>query len=501
MTDQSSKQTVVWTHNEDDYEIKNPVGLGGTALVFAATHKPSNAKVAIKRVSQKNFEDNFDAIQKEVKFMKEFQHENLITYHVTFYTQREKYLYIVMPLMESGSLQDLVRYRKQTNPDILGKTLFSDKEIGAIIHFVLKALEFLHKSEFIHRDVKATNIFLNHDGSVKLGDFGVSRKLVQSDAGSNNQMTMTGTPVFMAPDMQFDKYNEKVDIWSLGIVLHVLSFGQSPFNRKHNPLQIMTRVATLKSGEALLREPFHEGTQVKLSDSLKKAILDCTEIFPDKRKSATELLKMKFFSKSESKLSTFLKDWFSSHHEQVKNIAESTTKEVLEKNSKKLSSLQNSPSDIAGTNKFAGMVKGLSGRFAVQTLFDLTEDDSEADYELAQTLTEPRASEQIHVKLTIRGKDNKLLNIQFTVDVGDKPSSLANELVREKLIDEKDMEAFEQAFKEMINNELPHFENHVRLDSYTGEPTTRNRQGQMGYARLIVHKRSGSTAQTETPKK
>ncbi len=87
--------------------------------------------------------------------------------------------------------------------------------IGAILHSVLEGLNYLHQNKMIHWDIKADNILLNEKGEAKLADFGVSAKLLSTYASKES---VIGTPFWMSPEiLSKNKYNNKTDIWSVGI--------------------------------------------------------------------------------------------------------------------------------------------------------------------------------------------------------------------------------------------------------------------------------------------
>merc|ERR1711976_610843 len=275
------------------------------------------------------------------------RHQNIINFYKSFLARQTGTMYIVMPLM-TGSLQDLVRTRTNNSKfkDKNNQTPpFSDREIASIAKYVLLALEHMHKSKLIHRDVKATNIFINSSGLVILGDYGIAKMLRgctleqsrssfrDSNTDPEYEMTLTGTPVFMAPDIQNERYDEKVDIWSLGIVLHILAFGNTPFGKGgQKPMQILVKIVKLKSGEELMKPPYHENSNIQISKDLKEFILDCTTIDPKKRKSAKELLKHKFLNKAKGK--EFLSNIFTKQESEIQAVASDMSKMVMEKDKK-----------------------------------------------------------------------------------------------------------------------------------------------------------------------
>ena len=94
----------------------------------------------------------------------------------------------------------------------------------AIIYYFLKriclGIKEIHKHKLIHRDLKPENIFLTNDMKVKIGDFGISKQLNNI---SEFAKTQCGTPIYMAPEiLKGEKYNYKVDIWSLGAIIYEL---------------------------------------------------------------------------------------------------------------------------------------------------------------------------------------------------------------------------------------------------------------------------------------
>lgn len=105
---------------------------------------------------------------------------------------------------------------------------YSEKEILKIGRDVCTALVLCHNKGIIHRDIKPENIFINADGNYKLGDFGISRIL--SAAPSAMASSGVGTPEYAAPEQFMRRYDKRVDIYSLGLVLYELSNGNKlPF--------------------------------------------------------------------------------------------------------------------------------------------------------------------------------------------------------------------------------------------------------------------------------
>ena len=88
----------------------------------------------------------------------------------------------------------------------------------------------MHNNKKIHRDVKAGNILLDQKGSAKLADFGVSAEI----ATNAQRDTIIGSPYWMSPEMLVEsRYDQKTDIWSLGITAIEIAEGRAPYSNIH----------------------------------------------------------------------------------------------------------------------------------------------------------------------------------------------------------------------------------------------------------------------------
>lgn len=106
---------------------------------------------------------------------------------------------------------------------------------------VLRGLEYLHAKKTIHRDVKAANILLDQRGHAKLADFGVSASAMYTNARFR---THIGSPYWMSPEIiRYSEYDQKTDIWSLGITAIEIAEGQVP-NSHIKPYMVMFLLKT-----------------------------------------------------------------------------------------------------------------------------------------------------------------------------------------------------------------------------------------------------------------
>jgi serine/threonine protein kinase len=124
-----------------------------------------------------------------------------------------------MEYADGGDLYEMIKKKKKL------RARFSEPEIWKIFIQIVKGLKALHKHKVLHRDLKCANVFLNKDGTVKLGDLNVSKV-----AKMGLVYTQTGTPYYASPEVWQDKpYDSKSDIWSLGVVLYEMCTLNPPF--------------------------------------------------------------------------------------------------------------------------------------------------------------------------------------------------------------------------------------------------------------------------------
>lgn len=148
---------------------------------------------------------------------------------------------------------------------------------------MLKALAYLHENRIIHRDVKAANILVTEDGHIKLGDFGVAVPMISKA----RRGTLAGSFLWMAPEFVLGKatYDSKADIWSFGIAIYEMLTGSPP----------LKDVAPYKLVELFADTNYTVPMPPSMSKLESEFIMQCLQVHPEKRPSARELLKSRFF--------------------------------------------------------------------------------------------------------------------------------------------------------------------------------------------------------------
>jgi len=200
-----------WQWNSDEnpleaFEFLEELGVGACGRVLKAAHKRmNNFIVAIKIVKQGDKRIQSE-LEKEMEILKKCRSENVIAYYGTIL--RENETWILMDYCAVGSVKDIMK---------LSDEPLSLAQCRYVVLHTLKGLTYMHAVGILHLDIKAANILLTENGVIKLADFGVSQVL------KNVEMTHTdyiGSPLFMAPEIiKKEGFNNKADIWSLGITI------------------------------------------------------------------------------------------------------------------------------------------------------------------------------------------------------------------------------------------------------------------------------------------
>jgi serine/threonine protein kinase len=204
------------------YQRLETVGKGSYGSVHKGIHRATGNVVALKIIDlDADDGDDVDSIQREVALLTQLRDGPNITKYYGCYLDGPR-VWIVMELAQGGSVYSLM----QSSPD----NCLEEKYVVVIVREVLTGLNYLHKSNVIHRDIKAANVLISASGKVMICDFGVSALLATTNSKRN---TFIGTPYWMAPEVAqpIPAYDTKADIWSLGIMIYEMMKGSPPHFR------------------------------------------------------------------------------------------------------------------------------------------------------------------------------------------------------------------------------------------------------------------------------
>lgn len=198
--------------------LNEVVGNGTYGIVYKGYEKKTSQKLAIKVIEKSRFPSSFQEtlnkmIENETNILLDLLHPNILK--LLAYEATNEKIYLITEYCDGGDLS----LKQGQIP--LRQTMNYFKQI-------IKGLVFAHENNYIHRDIKPANILLCK-GIVKLADFGLSRIVDNIDKKSH--MTVVGSPLYMAPEVyEEEKYCSKCDVWSAGILLYQMIYGETPWN-------------------------------------------------------------------------------------------------------------------------------------------------------------------------------------------------------------------------------------------------------------------------------
>jgi calcium/calmodulin-dependent protein kinase I len=201
------------------FRLKGVLGTGAFSTVREGFHR-SNADVsyAVKCINRKKLSDEDEAaLLDEVAILKEMKQTHIIRLY-DFFEEPSTY-YLVMERMRGGELFDR----------IVAKAYYNEKEARDTCKILLEAVQHCHSHHVAHRDLKPENLLLlseDDDSAVKIADFGFAKKVYER----NSLTTQCGTPGYVAPEiLEGTPYDERADMWSVGVILYILLGGYPPF--------------------------------------------------------------------------------------------------------------------------------------------------------------------------------------------------------------------------------------------------------------------------------
>ncbi|KAL7751845.1 MAP kinase kinase Wis1 [Sorochytrium milnesiophthora] len=203
--------------NMAELELREELGKGQYGVVQKVFHKPTKVVMAMKEIRLELDPSKLSQILMELDVLHKSHSPFIVEFYGAFFI--ESCVYYCMEFMDAGSLDRLYPYNGGAPENILSRLALS----------IVSGLRFLKEElKIIHRDIKPTNVLANTKGEVKLCDFGVSGRLIQSLAKTN-----IGCQSYMAPErianVEAAPYTVASDVWSVGLSLLEMGMGQYPY--------------------------------------------------------------------------------------------------------------------------------------------------------------------------------------------------------------------------------------------------------------------------------
>jgi calcium-dependent protein kinase len=250
------------------------LGSGISGLVRLVTHKATGLKYAVKVLDLGLVETptGLQQLREEIFIMCQLDHPNIVRLEEVYESHSE--IYLVQELCLGGELFD----RLDEQPDYH----YTEAECARLVKQMLSAVRYLHSKGIIHRDLKLENFLfssVNADSELKMIDFGLSKHFMYGEV----QHEAVGTPYTVAPEVIRGSYDERCDVWAIGVIAFLLLSGEPPFGGCGGPESLMQVRSNILMGHYEF-EPADIWEQV--SEQARHFILTMLVTDPQKRPTA-----------------------------------------------------------------------------------------------------------------------------------------------------------------------------------------------------------------------
>mmetsp|Transcript_10913 Transcript_10913/g.20752 ORF Transcript_10913/g.20752 Transcript_10913/m.20752 type:complete len:581 (+) Transcript_10913:82-1824(+) len=260
------------------------LGKGSFGSVVLGLNVETGELMAVKQIVLPSTDTDMSALEQEINLLRSISFPYVVKYlGCQLFPPSKK---------EAGSLDIFLEFVPGGSiASVLSN--FGSFEESLVRHYtrqVLLGLEYLHRHNIVHRDIKGGNILLDASGVCKLADFGASAHIKDLLETQEGKPSITGTVCWMAPEViKQEKQDDRVDIWSMGCTVVEMASGKPPWQGFNNPVAMMYHIATTKDPPLIPDSLSKEG---------KDFIRRCLTRDPKQRPSASELLKHPFVDSS-----------------------------------------------------------------------------------------------------------------------------------------------------------------------------------------------------------
>jgi len=297
--DGDTMTTLLPQYYEVNWSKSGELGRGHYAVVYRGVNRATGQQVAIKRIRRALTRPA--TLKTEIRALRKVKgHPNIVQLYDVYYDQ--EYVVLVLELLNGGELFDR----------IVSGGAYSERDASQHVQKIAHALQFMHSQGIVHRDLKPENLVLvdkRLTSEIKISDFGLS-KILNDD--QTTMQTVCGTRAYSAPEVNFGgparsgRYTEKVDTWSIGVILYVILAAYHPFDPygDSTDADIWARICR---GEW----DFQDEVWDSISDAAKDLIQHLLSRNPNNRYGTKELLEHRWITQFQDMPQTPLKSWHS----------------------------------------------------------------------------------------------------------------------------------------------------------------------------------------------
>ena len=260
------------------YRKGKRLGQGAFGTVYQGIDQLTGQFVAIKVVGVENLAAD-DEVRNEFSLLQTLSHDNIVRYLDSESSEDGTQLRIYLEYVDGGSLASVVKQYGR----------LSEVVCSNYIAQVLHGLQYLHSNRVLHRDIKPANLLVSIDASVKLADFGASKK-IEDGSGRVQEAKFVGTPAYIAPEAIKGKHTFAADVWSVGCTLLELVTGKQPWAGRITYTDVMDFIRQIANTDVTPIIPSN------ISPTIKDFLGRCLQRDPNKRDTPTQLLEHPFLN-------------------------------------------------------------------------------------------------------------------------------------------------------------------------------------------------------------
>jgi len=212
----------------------------------------------------KQIAKDLKALKEEILLLRDLKHPNIVKYLCADIAPDKKAVDILLEYMPGGSVRNLL--------DRFGP--LDEKIVKIYMKQILEGLKYLHSKGIVHRNLKCSNILVDNDATIKLSDFGASKRISFSDSNKKNKdsvatnaesmvrdefnESLKDSAYWMAPEVIINiGHHKAADIWSVGCVMYEMRTGNPPWSELgKDPIVVLSAIAASKSGPVIPKGAF-----------------------------------------------------------------------------------------------------------------------------------------------------------------------------------------------------------------------------------------------------